>query len=67
MKIYLILKYNQDGPNTWADVWAYTSPRERDDAFYALKGEHPTWDVETQDITVTKRPYKKAQPEAPSV
>lgn len=58
MKIYLTLKYNTDGKNIWADVQAFTSKSERDNAFAQYTADV---DAETQDVEVTKRAYSKQE------
>lgn len=60
MKVHLILIYHKQGENVWADVEAYTSPRERDKALLALETQHG--DLEGVDVEVKKRKYDKAGP-----
>lgn len=57
MKIHLILVYHHQGQNVWADVEAYTSPRERDKAMQDRQG-----DFEAIDTEVLKRAYNKTSP-----
>lgn len=56
MKIYLILEYKKDGEHVWADVKAFTSPKQRNIAFHALPKDI---DAEAADIEVAKRSYNK--------
>lgn len=64
LTIYLILEYKKQDQNVWAEVQAFTSPIERDKAFSVLNDG--TRDVETQDVVVTKREYRKVTAELPN-
>ena len=64
MKIHLILEYKRQGNNVWADVQAFTSPRQRD----AVMAEYPEGtDMEGVDVEVSKRAYIRKDAPLPDV